>query len=227
MMTKLMKIIVMVEHIIVIFAIHIRITEINTMIKRLTALLAVFFISMTASAQIAKFSAGVKGVGMANLMDNNLMTYGGGGGVFAGVRIADVVGVQAEALYGVSVGTSQYEIANSLNTINLQHNYLYVPVVAQVWCGRNVAFEAGYQQAIVLSGTLRSSYFDKEDTGMFDYGSVIAGIHFNLGKVVTMNFRYAYGLGYSYIATTEPSKNQSVQFGLGFRFFTTRKQIFR
>ena len=226
-MTKLTKIIVIVEHIIVIFVFHIRITEINTMIKRLTALLAVFFISMTASAQIAKFSAGVKGVGMANLMDNNLMTYGGGGGVFAGVRIADVVGVQAEALYGLSVGTSQYEIVNSLKTINLQHNYLYVPVVAQLWCGRNVAFEAGYQQAIVMGGTLRSGLFEKEDEGMFDYGSIVGGIHFNLGKVVTLNLRYAYGLNESYMATTEPTKNQSVQFGLGFRLFTTRKTIFR
>lgn len=188
------------------------------------------FISLTASAQVAKFSAGVKGVGMANFMDDiDLMTYGGGGGVFAGVRIANVVGLQAEALYGLSVGRTEYAISNPNNSqaLNVMHNYLYVPVVAQVWCGRNVALEAGYQQAIVLSGKLKSARFEKEDAGMFDYGSVVAGVNFNIGKVVTMNFRYAYSLGYTYIATTVPAKTHSVQFGLGFRFFTTRKQIFR
>lgn len=200
------------------------------MIKRLSALTVMLFISLTASAQVAKFSAGVKGVGMANFMDDiDLMTYGGGGGVFAGVRIANVVGLQAEALYGLSVGRTEYAISNPNNSqaLNVMHNYLYVPVVAQVWCGRNVALEAGYQQAIVLSGKLKSARFEKEDAGMFDYGSVVAGVNFNIGKVVTMNFRYAYSLGYTYIATTVPAKTHSVQFGLGFRFFTTRKQIFR
>lgn len=164
---------------------------------------------------------------MANLMDIDLVTYGGGGGAFASIRVANVVGIQAEALYAVSYGRSKYFVSDYWSTIDMIHNYLYVPVVAQVWCGRNFAFEAGYQQAIVMGGTLRAAKFTKEDEGVFDYGSIVGGIHFNLGKVVTMNFRYAYGLDYSYIATTKAAKNQSVQFGLGFRFFTTRKTIFR
>ena len=198
------------------------------MIKKLSALVVMLLMSFTASAQLAKFSAGVKGAGVANLMDDiGLMTYGGGGGAFASVMVANVIGLQAEALYAVTQGKSMYYISASSNTLTMMHNYLYVPVVAQLWCGRNVAFEAGYQQAIVMGGTLKSGLFKKEDEGMFDYGSIVGGIHFNLGKVVTLNLRYAYGLNESYMATTEPTKNQSVQFGLGFRFFTTRKTIFR
>lgn len=197
------------------------------MIKRFSALVVMLFISFAASAQIAKFSVGAKGVGVANLMDIDLMTYGGGGGVFAGVRIADVVGVQAEAVYAMSYGRTNYSVAGSWSTLDVMHNHLIVPVVAQVWCGRSVALEAGYQQTIVLSGKIRTAKFEKEDGGMFDHGSVVAGVNFNVGKVVTMNLRYAYSLGYTYIATTTPAKAHGFQFGLGFRFFTTRKQIFR
>lgn len=201
------------------------------MIKRFSALVVMLFISFAASAQIAKFSVGAKGVGVANLMDIDLMTYGGGGGVFAGVRIADVVGVQAEAVYAMSYGRTSYSVAGSWSTLDVMHNHLIIPVVAQVWCGRSIALEAGYQQTIVLSGVLsgelENTEFEKEDEGMFDYGSVVAGVNFNLGKVVTMNLRYAYSLGYTYIATTSPAKAHGFQFGLGFRFLTTRKQIFR
>jgi len=197
------------------------------MIKRLSALAVVLLISLTASAQVARFSAGVKGTGVANLMDVNFLTYGGGGGVFAGVRIANVVGLQAEAIYAMTYGTSSYRLSGAVRLADVKHNYLYVPVVAQIWCGRSVALEAGYQQAIVMSGTIGNTEFEKDDEGMFDYGSVIAGINFNLGKVVTMNLRYSYSLDYSYVKTTVPFKAHGVQLGLGFRFFTTRKQIFR
>lgn len=197
------------------------------MIKRLLAFAFILCVSISASAQTAKFSTGVKGIGVMNNMDIGLSAIGGGGGLFAGIRVANVVGLQGEVLYASTYGREDYQVGNSLRTLSLAHNYLLVPVVAQLWCGRNVALEAGYQQAIVVSGTLSSSRFEKEETGMFDYGSVIAGINFNLGKVVTLGARYTYGLDYAYIATKEPSKSHSVQVGLGFRFMTTRKTIFR
>lgn len=195
--------------------------------KKISVLFFMFLFSLSASAQIVKMSGGVKGVGMVNQMDIGLNTYGGGGSVFAEVRIANVVGIQAEAVYAMSYGSQEYSISGRQFVVDMEHSYLYVPVVAQIWCGHSFALEAGYQQAIVLDGTLKVFNAEREDTGVFDYGSIVAGIRLNLGEVVTMNLRYAYGLDYSYIATTQPAKNSSFQFGLGFRMFTTRKTIFR
>ena len=48
-----------------------------------------------------------------------------------------------------------------------------------------------------------------------------------MGKAAFLNFRFTKALGYSYVMTTEPSKNMTVQVGLGFRLFNSRQKVFK
>ena len=188
----------------------------------------------TMSAQIAKVSFGIKGVGLATMPGTDpapttMFQFGGGGGAFLGIKLGRVFGLQVEGMYGLQTASYQYSGPSS-TLISTQNNYLYVPVVAQLWLGKSFAFEAGYQQAIALFGKIKtdsSSQSWKDDGGVLDYGSFIAGININAGKVVFLNFRYTMALTPSYVMTTEPSKNMGLQVGLGFRFFTTKKSLFQ
>lgn len=190
-------------------------------------MVVMLFISIAASAQVVKVSAGVKGVGVTNIMDIGLVTYGGGGGAFAGVKIANVLGIQAEAIYAYQTGTARQYTSHNRYMVTVNHEYMYLPVLMQIWCGRSMALEVGYQQAIALSGTLKKSDYTYDDTGVFDYGSFLAGLNFNLGKVVTLGFRYAYSQDYCYIYDNVPAYGHNIQVGLGFRFFTTKKRLFK
>ena len=62
---------------------------------------------------------------------------------------------------------------------------------------------------------------------MFDYGSLVAGMTINMGKVAFLNLRYTSALDYSYVMTNEPSKNMGFQVGLGLRFFNSKKSVFK
>lgn len=199
--------------------------------KKLSVMILLFFSLMTANAQLVKVSAGIKGHGIASLMNTEItpstfVQLGGGGGAFVGVKAGRVLGIQVEGLYSyqnASFATSN-KLGNNIWTSNQQ--YFYIPMVLQCWLGRSFAFELGYQQAIALSGTLSSSGNVKEDTGILDYGSLVAGMNINMGKVAFLSFRYTHALQYSYVMTKDPSKCQSLQVGLGFRLFTSRKSVF-
>lgn len=199
--------------------------------KKLLVMILLFFSIMTANAQLVKVSFGIKGQGIASLMNTEIKpsTYvqlGGGGGAFLGMKVGRVIGLQVEGLY--SYQNASFAISDKLgnNIWNSTQQYLYVPAVLQLWCGRSFAFEFGYQQAIALSGTLSSSGNVKDDTGILDYGSLVAGMNINMGKVAFLSFRYTHAMQYSYVMTKDPSKCMSLQVGLGFRFFTSRKSVF-
>ena len=49
----------------------------------------------------------------------------------------------------------------------------------------------------------------------------------NMGKVVFLNIRYVHALQNSYVMMVDPSKTQSLQVSLGFRFYTSRKSVFK
>lgn len=199
--------------------------------KKLSVMILLFFSIMTANAQAVKVSFGIKGQGIASLMNTELTpTYyaqlGGGGGAFLGMKFGRVIGIQGEALYSYQFAT--FETSNNLgnNIWTSTQQYLYVPAVLQLWCGRSFAFEFGYQQAIALSGTLSNGGKTKQDTGILDYGSLVAGMNINMGKVAFLSFRYTHAIQNSYVMTKDPSKCQSLQVGLGFRFFTSKKSVF-
>ena len=109
-----------------------------------------------------------------------------------------------------------------------KHSYIDIPICLQLWCSKGFAFEVGYQQSIALSGTLSLDGEQAvEDTGILDYGSLVAGAVINMGKVVFLNFRFTKALGYSYVMTADPSKNMTMQVGLGFRLFNSRQSVFK
>ncbi|MGM9735983.1 MAG: outer membrane beta-barrel protein [Candidatus Cryptobacteroides sp.] len=202
--------------------------------KKLFAIVLTLLSAVALNAQIVKVSFGAKGVGLATLPRTEIspttkVQLGGGGGLFVGMKITDWFGVQVEGLYGVQTASyphSVSSISGSSSTFKTNSGYLYIPVVAQLWLGRSFAFEAGWQQAIVMSGKIISDGKTSVDNGVLDYGSFIAGININAGKVVFFNIRYSLALNYSYVMTSEPSKNMGLQLGIGFRFYTSRKSIF-
>lgn len=199
--------------------------------KKLFVMILLFLGALSANAQAVKVSFGIKGFGLGILPQTEvapttMAQLGGGGGAFLGTRIVNFIGLQAEALYGYQVAS--YTIENfGEQTWQSTQQYLYVPLIFQAWLGRGFAFEFGYQQAIALSGTLNTGSEIKNDTGILDYGSVVAGMNINMGKVAFLNFRYLYALDNSYVMTTTPSRNMGVQVGLGFRFFTSKKSVFK
>lgn len=186
-----------------------------------------------AHGQAVKATFGIKGMGVATLTNTeitptNHVQYGGGGGVFTGLIFGKVLGIHAEALYSYQIADYYYETNYSLYTsYNSVKQYINIPVCLQLWCGRNFAFEFGYEQSIAFSGTINNGSTVEEDAGILDYGSLVGGIVINMGKVVFLNIRYVHALDYSYVMTTEPSKCQSLQVGLGFRFYTSRKSVFK
>lgn len=189
-----------------------------------------FFSVAAANAQTVKVSFGVKGIGIGTLPKTEIapsagLQFGGGGGAFVGMRLWNYLGIQAEALYGFQ--TASYNTTSLGNqTWKSNQSYMYIPIVLQGWVGRNFALELGYQQAIAISGTLSNDSGVKQDEGILDYGSFIAGMNINMGKVVFLNLRYTLALQNSYVMTTAPSKNMGFQVGLGFRFFSSKKSVF-
>ena len=202
--------------------------------KKLFTIVLMLFSAATMNAQLVKVSFGAKGVGLATLPRTEIspttkMQFGGGGGLFVGMKITDWFGIQVEGLYGYQTAKYPHSIASisgSSTTYTTNSTYLYIPVVAQLWLGRSFAFEAGWQQAIVMSGSMVKNGNTVTDHGVLDYGSFIAGININAGRVVFFNLRYSLALDYSYVMTSEPSKNMGLQLGIGFRFYTSRKSIF-
>lgn len=198
--------------------------------KKLLVACILFCAMQTSYAQLVKVSVGIRGSGVAAVDDNVLkpssfVQYGGNGGAFVGVKIGKFVGVQADALY--SYRTAGYNISDDL-TYKIGHTYVDVPVCFQLWLGRGFALEAGYQQSIALSGTIKTTDGgNMADEGILDYGSIVAGMVINMGKVVFLNLRYTKAIGYSYVMSTEPSKNMTLSLGLGFRIFNSRQSVFK
>lgn len=206
--------------------------------KKLLVALLLFFSVTTANAQAVKASFGVKAAGFGTLPQTEItpvsgLQMGGGGGAFFGMKFFNVIGVEAEALFSHQVATYQTNSFGKQTWLSTQQ-HIMVPVVLQLWLGRGFAFEVGYQQAIVWDGNLTCVQTNagmageqKGDNGMFDYGSLVAGMTINMGKVAFLNLRYTSALDYSYVMTNEPSKNMGFQVGLGLRFFNSKKSVFK
>lgn len=198
--------------------------------KKLLVMTLLFFSVVAANAQIVKVSFGVKGVGLGTLpkteiAPTTMVQFGGGGGAFVGARLWNYLGLQVEALYGFQ--TAQYNTTSfGEQTWVSNQSHLFVPIILQGWAGRSFAVEFGYQQAIALSGSLTDGKTTKPDTGILDYGSILAGININMGKVAFLNLRYTLAVQNSYVMTTQPSKNMGFQVGLGFRFYNSKKSVF-
>ena len=193
------------------------------------------FVVHTAYAQTVKVSVGIRGEGIATLtgteiMPSSYVQMGGGGGLFAGLKFGKVIGLQVDGLYNFHVADYAVDMPG-VTTVSTRHTYLDIPVCLQLWCSKGFAFEFGYQQSIALSGTM-SMQGDSVtegiiDRGILDYGSFVAGMVINMGRVAFLNFRFTKALGYSYVMTVDPSKNMTMSVGLGFRLFNSRQSVFK
>ena len=202
------------------------------MIKRLFILTMLTFSALSLDAQIIKASFGIKGTGVCTMIstakdETFCASIGGGGGAFFGLKLANFLGVQAEALYTKQTINYDFETINDLNIYNGMQTYILVPAVAQLWLGRSVAFEVGIQKAIGYNEELSNgSHHPDGSAGLQDHDCYIAGINFNLGKVGVLDFRYLRGIEDSY-AIKYPGVQQGVQVSLGFRLFTSKKHLFK
>ena len=202
------------------------------MIKRLLILMLLSFSALSLDAQILKASFGIKGAGVGTMVSTEKdMTYcasvGGGGGAFLGFKLANFLGVQAEAIYAKQTVNYDFDDYDDITTYHGMQTYLLVPAVAQLWLGRSVAFEVGIQKAIGKEETMsKGNKVPDGAIGLQDYDCYIAGINFNLGKVGVLDFRYLRGIEDSY-SKGYPGVTQSVQVSLGFRLFSSKKHLFK
>lgn len=202
------------------------------MIKRLFILIALTFSALSVNAQIVKASFGIKGAGVGTVVSTAKDatfsgSVGGGGGAFFGLKLADFLGIQAEALYTKQTINYDFEEFADLKTYHGLQTYVLVPAVAQLWLGRSVALEFGIQKAIGKGENIMGgNNIPKDAVGIQDYDSYIAGINFNLGKVGVLDFRYLTGIDGTY-SKKNPGAVQSFQVSLGFRLFSSKKHLFR
>lgn len=201
------------------------------MLKKMLAAVLFLFSIVAAHAQTVKVSVGIRGEGIATLTGNEIIPntfvqMGGGGGIFAGLKFGKVIGLQADALYNFHTANYDIDMAG-YSSARTKHSYIDIPICLQLWCSKGFAFEVGYQQSIAMDGTVSLDGEQVPDTGILDYGSMVAGMVINMGKVVFLNFRFTKALGYSYVMTADPSKNMTMQVGLGFRLFNSRQSVFK
>lgn len=202
------------------------------MIKRLFFVMALLFSALSVDAQIVKASFGIKGAGVANMITTSTgeiysAGIGGGGGAFFGLKLANFLGVQAEAIYARQSVNYDYEDLEDITKAHAYQDYILIPAVAQLWLGRSVALEFGIQKSIGYSSRkVDGSQLQDGAVQLQDYDSMIAGINFNLGKVGVLDFRYFRGLEDTYTKGC-PGMEQGVQVSLGFRLFSSKRHLFK
>lgn len=196
--------------------------------------MALTFSALSVNAQVIKASFGIKGAGVGTMVSTTKdqtfsASVGGGGGAFFGLKLANFLGVQAEAIYAKQTINYNFEDYTDLAVYNGLQTYLLVPAVAQLWLGRSVALEVGIQKAIGKEETLHTQgNIPEEAIGLQDYDSYIAGINFNLGKVGVLDFRYLRGIPGTFSkGETKDSTTHGVQVSLGFRLFSSKKHLFK
>lgn len=202
------------------------------MTKRLFILVLLAFSALNLDAQIIKASFGIKGTGAGTVISTskdatNSVSIGGGGGAFLGLKVADFLGLQAEALYTKQAANYNFEEFSDISSYQATQTYILIPAVAQLWLGRSVALEFGIQKAIGRKEDIKAgTQFPKDAIGMQDYNSYIAGINFNLGKVGVLDLRYLSGIAGTY-SEQAPEATHGFQVSLGLRLFSSKKHLFR
>lgn len=203
--------------------------------KVLLAIAVMFFMSITASAQLIKVSIGINGGALGTQMmtdpapTNPTFFYiNGYGGAFATINIGKVIGLRGAANYAMQGG--EYDV-NGVKA-QVSQSYIQVPVSLLLHAGRAISFEFGVTQNILLS----SKYVEGDgskvsitpDEGALKYNiGAIAGINFNFGKVAFLTLRYQYGLSKAYVIHGKGFPTNTVSAGIGFNIYNSKKSAFR
>lgn len=203
----------------------------------LTVILLTFCAVIQLNAQFVKFSIGIEGGGTVSsfmLKNEQIQTaqpigYGGYGGAILDLKFGNVVGLGLGINY--SYLTSGYIVGDL--SVALAHQYFQIPVILQLWMGRNVAFQLGLQQSILskasYSESFRNSIFtENEDSGAAKYYlSAVAGFKFNLGKVIYLSLKGTYGFSQAYNFYGEGKPLVTGHLGLGIRIYSYQKSAFK
>ncbi len=152
-------------------------------------------------------------------------------GFFGRTSPSNKLGVQAELLYSLKGSSNEYSALFGWvqQTVDLNLNYLELPILASLRVGEIVDLQAGAYAAYLVSasadvtGTIvnETVELDHDDFNALDLGLVV-GVAFNIGPHVQTGVRYAHGL--VNVANNDntdllygDAKNRSLQlyFGIG------------
>lgn len=131
-------------------------------------------------------------------------------GVFAGGKLGDKLGLQADLLY------SQQGAEFELGDFNL--DYVNVPIVVKYYLSDNFNFHVGPQFGVLINDdaqTVVGETINDIATNNFDITAVL-GLGFDLPMGIRLEGRYNFGL--SDVAKTEGGKNSVVTLSVGYSF---------
>ena len=199
----------------------------------LLVLLAMMLFSFAASAQAVKASFGVTGGGVATLMSDTQpatsspVYLNGYGGAFMTMKFGRAISIRGGANYMMQGAT--YDLSGV--SMEAEQTYINVPVSLLLNVKSGMAFELGFYQNILWDSSLTEygnrveEIIPDEGALQFNYGA-LAGVTFNMGRFVFLNFRYHYGLTNSYVIYGKGYPSNFATVGLGFNIINTRKKAF-
>jgi len=167
---------------------------------KVLALIGIFMMTKQAKSQSLDF--GVKaGINYASISDiNSDGKVGFTGGAFAGVRF-NTLGLQVEALFSQQGG--------ELDEIDIDTNYLLVPVIAKIHFLRILNIQFGPQFSYLLN---EDHPFESEQLDI----SGAAGLGVNLGSSLRIDARYNFGFTDAFKGAS--GKNRFISLALGLSF---------
>ncbi|MDB5205865.1 MAG: PorT family protein [Flavisolibacter sp.] len=193
--------------------------------KKISFILSVILIGYASNAQVMHF--GLKGgLNMASLANNennsidNRIAYHAG--LFANIPVSPQIAIQPEAVY--SSQGAKYPFGNE--KLNLNLNYVNIPVMVQAMVGKGFYGEAGPQLGFLTSvsdkiNDTELGAVEKDDFKSTDI-SLGVGLGFKGASGFGINTRYNFGLTNINNAGTANIKNNVLQVGLTFQLGGSR-----
>lgn len=141
-------------------------------------------------------------------------------GVVAEFPLADIFSIQAEALYSGQGFDFDFEGPDG-DKVELQLDYINVPVLAKVYVTKGLSIEAGPQfsflvnEEVDLNPNSDDGDFDMDEAETFEFG-VAAGLTFQTEMGLFATGRYNVGL--TEIYKDVDAKNSVFQLGIGYKF---------
>lgn len=141
-------------------------------------------------------------------------------GVVAEFPLADIFSIQAEALYSGQGFDFDFEGPDG-DKVELQLDYINVPVLAKVYVTKGLSIEAGPQfsflvnEEVDLNPNSDDGDFDMDEAETFEFG-VAAGLTFQTDMGLFATGRYNVGL--TEIYKDVDAKNSVFQLGIGYKF---------
>jgi hypothetical protein len=193
--------------------------------KKISFILSVILVGFTANAQVISF--GLKGgLNLASVSDNednnveNRIAYHAG--LFANIPVSPQIAIQPEAIY--SSQGAKYSLGN--DKLNLNLNYVNIPVMVQAMVGKGFYGEVGPQLGILTSvsdkiNNVELGAVEKDDFKSTDI-SLGVGLGFKGVSGFGINTRYNFGLTNINNSGTANIKNNVLQVGLTFQLGGSR-----